>query len=118
LQQIHDARVKSLEAARQKLEGMLASKRQLAVQVENLQARLQMLSAAQSTSEYQFDDSRLGRTKELVASLKSRLDVAEKLVNAETSFHGEIQLDTPTPENIAQEVGEYFGDKGTKLAGK
>jgi len=36
LKKIHDAREKSLDAARQKLEGMLVAKRQLLVEVENL----------------------------------------------------------------------------------
>ena len=90
LKQIHDARVKSLAAARQKLEGMLAQKRQLQVEVENLEARNQMVAAAQTTSNYQFDDSQLGRAKELVQNLKTRLDVSEKLVNAENEFQGEI----------------------------
>ena len=63
LKQVRDARVKSLAAARQKLEGMLAQKRQLAVEVENLQARSQMVVAAQATSNYQFDDSELGRAR-------------------------------------------------------
>jgi hypothetical protein len=111
LQQIHDARVRSLEAARQKLEGMLAAKRQLGVQVENLQARLQMIAASQTTSNYQFDDSRLGRAKELIAGLRTRLDVAEKMVNAESNFHGEIQMESSAPENIVDEVTEYFSDK-------
>jgi chromosome segregation ATPase len=111
LQQILAARQRSLDAARQKLEGMLAAKRQLGVEVENLEARLQMIAAAQTTSNYQFDDSRLGRVKELVANLRTRLEVAERLVNAETSMHGEIPLDVPTPENIVDEVTEYFDQK-------
>jgi chromosome segregation ATPase len=116
LQQIRDARVRSLDAARQKLEGMLAAKRQLGVQVENLEARLQMLAAAQTTSAYQFDDSRLGRAKELIAGLRTRLDVAEKMVNAETNFHGEIQMEATAPEKIVDEVTEYFSDKAPKVA--
>ena len=43
LKDIQHARQKSLEAARQKLEGMLAAKRQLEVDVENLEARLKMV---------------------------------------------------------------------------
>lgn len=108
LQEIHRARQKSLDAARQKLEGMLAAKRQLAVEVENLQARLQMVAAAQTTAEYNFDDSKLGRVKELLGDLKTRLDVAERMVNAETSFHDEIPLDQAAPENIVEQVSEYF----------
>jgi peptidoglycan hydrolase CwlO-like protein len=117
LEQMLTARQRSLEAARQKLEGMLAAKRQLAVEVENLEARLQMVAAAQTTSAYQFDDSRLGQAKELIAKLRTRLDVAEKLANAETKYQGEIQLEGTTPENIVAEVTEHFaGDGATKLA--
>ena len=108
LKDIRAARQKSLVAARQKLEGMLASKRQLQVEVENLEARLQMITAAQATSNYQFDDSRLGRVKELVSNLRSRLEVAEKLVNAEVYYHDEIPLDKATPENIVEQVSEHF----------
>lgn len=108
---IRNARQKSLVAARQKLEGMLASKRQLQVEVENLEARLQMIAAAQATSNYQFDDSRLGRVKELVSNLRTRLDVAEKLVNAEVNYHGEIPLDNAAPANIVDQVSEHFAAK-------
>jgi chromosome segregation ATPase len=111
LKQVHGARVKSLAAARQKLEGMLAQKRQLQVEVENLEARHQMVAAAQTTSNYQFDDSQLGRAKELVQNLKTRLEVSEKLVNAESDFQGEIPLDKAGPQNIVDQVGDYFGQK-------
>ncbi len=108
LKEVRSARQKSLVAAREKLEGMLAAKRRLQVEVENLEARLQMVAAAKATSDYQFDESRLGRVKELVASLRTRLDVAEKLVNAEASYHDEIPLDKSAPENIVEQVTEYF----------
>ena len=74
LEKIHDARERSLEAARQKLEGMLAAKRQLVVEVENLEAQRQMVAAAKTTSNYEFDDSQLGRVKALIADLQVRLD--------------------------------------------
>ena len=109
LEDIHIARQKSLEAARQKLEGMLAAKRQLEVDIENLEARQKMVEVAQTTSNYQFDDSQLGQVKELVSDLRTRLQVAEKLVSAETSLHDEIPLDTPTPANIVDQVTDYFG---------
>jgi chromosome segregation ATPase len=108
LKEIRLARERSLGAARQKLEGMMAAKRQLQVDVENLEARTQMLAAAQTTSNYQFDDSQLGRAKELVSNLRTRLDVAEKLVNSEVYYQGEIPVDKVAPENIADQVSEYF----------
>lgn len=113
LREMQGARRRSLEAARQKLEGMLAAKRQLEVDVEHLEARLKMVEAAQTTSDYNFDDSQLSRAKELVTDLRTRLQVAERLVSAETSFHDEIPLDVPAPANIVDEVTEYF-EKTTK----
>jgi len=108
LREIYDARQRSLEAAREKLDGMLAARRQLQVDVENLEARLKMVAAAQTTSDYNFDDSKLARAKELVADLRSRLDVAEKLVDAEGHFQGQIPLDEPATENIVEQVTDYF----------
>ena len=111
LTDIRNARQRSLTAAQHKLEGRLASKRQLQVEVENLEARCQMIAAAKATSNYQFDESRLGRVKELVSNLRNRLEVTEKLVNAEVQFHDEIPLDKATPENIVEQVTEHFSPK-------
>jgi chromosome segregation ATPase len=108
LKKIRVAREKSLTAARQKLEGMMAAKRQLQEEVASLEARTEMLAAAQTTSNYQFDDSRLGHVKELVAGLKTRLDVAEKLAGAEANFQDEIPLEKAAPENIERQISDYF----------
>lgn len=120
LRAMHAAREKSLEAARQKLEGMLASRRQLQVEVENLEARNQMVAAARTTSNYQFDESRLGRVKALVDDLKARLEVDEKLVGAEGDFRGEIPLDQPSPNDIVEQITKYFGqtDQPAKVVKK
>jgi chromosome segregation ATPase len=116
LKEMHHARQRSLDGARQKLEGMLAAKRQLEVDVEQLEARLKMVEAAQTTSDYKFDDTQLSRVKELVTDLRTRLDVAEKLVNAEGQFRDEIPVSEPAPENIVDDVTEYFNGGHSKLA--
>jgi hypothetical protein len=116
LREIHKARERGLEGARQKLEGMLASKRQLEVEVENLEARLKMVEAAQTTAEYNFDDSRLSRAKELVGDLRTRLEVSEKLVNSTGYFNDEIPLEETAPENIVDDVTQYFGSDTAKVA--
>jgi phage shock protein A len=116
LKQMHEAREKSLDAAREKLEGMEAAKRQLEVDVENLEARNKMVEVAQTTSNYQFDDSQLGRVKELVGDLRTRLQVAEKMVNAESDMHDEIPLDQATPANIVDQVNQYFTPDQSKMA--
>lgn len=108
LRKIHRARENSLNAARQKLEGMLAAKRQLLVEVENLEAQRQMVAAAKTTSNYQFDDSKLGRVKELISDLQIRLDTEKKLVETEDYFHDEIPLEESTPDDIVEQVTSYF----------
>ncbi|MGQ9762002.1 MAG: hypothetical protein ACUVQH_08835 [Thermogutta sp.] len=117
LEQIRDARMKSLQAARDKMEGMLAAKRQLEVEVENLQARLQMVQAAQTTSAYQFDESALGRVKELITDLKARLDVAERLVHSQGTYQGEIPVEDPNAKDIVDEVTRYFEAGSAELEG-
>jgi hypothetical protein len=119
LKQMKAAREKSLAAARRKLEGMLSARRDLEVQLEQLEARLKMVEAAQTTSNYNFDDSRLSQAKELIQDLRGRLDVAERLLNAEGAETGSIILDEVKgdEENIVEEVTEYFqrGSTESKL---
>jgi hypothetical protein len=45
-----------------------------------------------------------------MTDIRTRLDVAERLTNAEVNFQGEIVLpeDETTPENIIDQVTEYL----------
>jgi hypothetical protein len=95
---------------------MLAAKTKLEADVQNLEARLKMVEVAQTTSNYQFDDSQLGRAKELISEVRTRLNVAERLVNSETKFDGEIPLDSPETEDILDQVTEYFTPQAEKVA--
>ncbi|MEX2175776.1 MAG: hypothetical protein WD872_15540 [Pirellulaceae bacterium] len=108
LEQVLAARDRGLVAGREKLKAMQAAKGQLEVDVANLDARLEMVKVAQSTSEFNFDDSRLARTKDVVKDISARIDVAEKLVNAETTYPGQIELDQPEGVNITEQVTQYF----------
>ena len=108
LREIQVARRQGLDAARQKLEGMLQSRRELEVQVENLEVQFKRLEVAQTSSAFNIDDSQLGRVKELIADVRNRLTVAERLAQSECSIDGEIPLSGPQGENIVDEVTEYF----------
>jgi chromosome segregation ATPase len=110
LRKILNARETGLQAAKEKLQEMQAAKRQLEVEVANLEARLELVQVAQTASEINFDDSHLSRTKELVQSISTRIGVAEKLVNADTSAVDQIQLDEPQSKDIVEEITRHFGD--------
>jgi hypothetical protein len=115
LQQILAARQRGLVAAREKLTAMENARRQLEVDVENMQARQKMIEVAQTSSEINIDDSQLARTKELIGDISSRLDVAEKLVNTDTQLYGEINLSEPETSDITEKVTQYF-DGETKAS--
>jgi hypothetical protein len=115
-QQMLTARQNSLDAAREKLQGMIAAKRDLEVQVEHLSARLKMVQAAETTSTVQFDNSQLARAKDLVSELQKRLDVAQRLLEAEGEFTGEIPIDEPVPQDLVDQIDEYFGEASQQPA--
>jgi len=118
LRQILAAREAGLAAGRDKLKAMEAAKTQLELDVANLEARLEMVQVAQTSSNFNFDDSRLSRTKQLVKDISTRIDVAEKLVNAETTVPGQINLEEPTSSNITEQITNYFQQAGETEAEK
>jgi len=121
LRQILAARDNGLIAGREKLKEMQAAKSKLEIDVANLQARLEMVKVAQSTSEFNFDDSQLSRTKDLVKDISARIDVAETLVNAETTYPGQIDLEAAPVSDITEQITKYFQeskDEGDSVAVK
>ena len=108
MKQMRDARQKNLDAAQQKLAAMVNARRKLEVDVQNLEAKKKLVEVAQASSEYIFDDSQLARAKELITDIRTRLDVAAKLANADVDVPVEIPLDEATPTDITDQVTEYF----------
>ena len=108
LTKMRDAREKNLDASRQKLAAMINARRQLDVDIANLEAKRKLVEVAQATSDYKFDDSQLARTKELISDIRTRLDVQAKLANADVDVDTEIILNESTPEDITNQVADYF----------
>lgn len=110
LQKMMVARQQTLEAARHKLDSMLAKKRQAAVAIENLEARQKLLEVAKAAGDFSstFDDSRLAKTQEILSEIETRLEVEEKLLSVEGEFHAEIPLSETADENIVEQVTEYL----------
>lgn len=117
LGKILQARQAKLDAARQKLEAMLAAKHRLEVEVENLAAQQKMVEVAQTVSDFKFDDSQLSRTRKLVEEIRTRIEVAGKMVDADADFHAEIPLDEPAEgKDIVDAISEYFGEADAKTS--
>src|SRR6185312_16824247 len=97
---------------------MINARRKLEVDVQNLEAKRKLVEVAQASSDYVFDDSQLARAKELINDIRTRLDVAAKLANADINVQTEIPLNNAAPQDITDQVTEYFklGDKAEKVA--
>ena len=116
LRKILAARESGLLAASEKLKAMQGAKRQLEVEVENLRARLEMVKVAETTSNFNFDDSKLSRTRETIQDITARIDVAEKFVHSNTTPPDQIPLDETETRNIADEVAKYFAERPATTA--
>ncbi len=110
LNQVLAAREKNLDAARRKLDEMIQKKKQLEIDVENLQARLTMVEVAQTASPVALDDSHLSHTKDLLDSIRARIDVAEKMVANESILEGGIMLEEAASPELLNEISDYFGE--------
>jgi hypothetical protein len=108
MKSMRDAREKNLDAAQQKLAALVNARRKLEVDLQNLEAKRKLVEVAQASSEFVFDDSQLARAKELINDIRTRLDVAAKLANADVNVEFEIPLDESTPSDITEQVAEYF----------
>jgi peptidoglycan hydrolase CwlO-like protein len=108
LQDKYAARSNALAAAQDKLQSLMSAKDELAAEIESLEAQAEMVAAAEAANAYHFDDSKLGRVRQLVSDLQTRLDVAARVASSETYYSGQVQLDEAAPENIADRVSEYF----------
>ncbi|MCA9134803.1 MAG: hypothetical protein KDA45_16660, partial [Planctomycetales bacterium] len=115
LRQVLTAREKNLDAARRKLEGMLAAKRELEVEIENIQARLTMVEVAQTTSPIALDEGQLSSTRKLLDEIRTRIDVAERMVASEGVLEGAIPLDEPSSASLLDEITSYFGGESGEV---
>ncbi len=110
LEKILAARQRNLEAARAKLNEMLAAKKQLEIEVEDLQARHTMVEVAQTGSNLNLNDSALSQTRQVLDDIRTRIDVAEKLVASEGALEGAIPLDEEAPSDLIDQITDYFGE--------
>lgn len=108
LEKVLDARERNLVAARRKLDEMLSAKRELEVQVENLQARLTMVQVAQAGSEFAVDDGALGQVRQALDEIATRIDVAEKLAQG-VEHLGSIPVEPAlNADDVLAQISEYF----------
>lgn len=110
LAKVYEAREANLDAAQRKLDEMLSAKRQLEVEIENLQARLTMVEVAKTSSTLAVDDSQLSNTRQLLDDIRTRISVEENMVASEGVLNGSIPLDEEESPELLDEIADYFGE--------
>jgi len=103
-----ESRERSLDAARQMLDKTSSEKRILESKIEALAGQYRLVKAASTGSQIQVDNSKLAQTEKLIAQIQKRLDVAERVLAAESKFVEQIPVDTVVESDLVAQVDEYF----------
>ena len=111
--QVLDARQKALSANREKLDHMLAAKTDLELQIEQLEARLKAVQAAETVSTVSIDDSELTRAKKLIRELNKQLDVREKVMATDGKLTDLIPVEPKhaAPKDLDAQIEAHFSPK-------
>lgn len=111
--QLLAAREDALEAARSKLANMLSAKRDLEVQVENLQARLKTQQSRTMSSSLDVNDSEVAHCQGLLNDIRARMEVADRLFTSEGDLTLMTSAIAPPIEDIGEQVDRYFATPST-----
>jgi len=107
------AREKSLTAALRLLDRTRVQKSLLAQKIESLESQHRLVQAAAVGSRLRIDNSKLAQTEKLIAQIKKRLDVAERVLAHESRFVEPIKIDTISEKDLLSEVDDYLNEKTT-----
>ena len=112
--QVLESRERSLEAARQQFAKTAGQKRILDSKIEALTGQYRLVKAASAGAQFQMDNSKLAQTEKLIAQIQKRLDVAERVLAAESKFVEQIPVDTVVEGDLVAQVDEYFDARDQK----
>lgn len=101
-------RQQSLHAAMQLFEKTRSEKRLLEDKIEALTSQYRLVKAAAVGSQIEVDNSKLAQTEKLIAQIKKRLDVAERVLAHESHFIQPIPVDSIVEKDLLTQVDEYF----------
>ena len=116
------ARLRTLEANERKLEGMLTARAALEVEIQNLEAKHQLVEARETMAGVEIDDTALSDVKALIGRIDDELAVRERLLDSDgrtwagTVPVSEIVREQAAAADAAAEYDALFGaesDAGT-----
>jgi len=115
-----ESRQECLAKAREQLAAMQDTRRDLEVQVSQLEAEYNTLKVTQTKSKFALDDSNLSKVKEGVQALRNRIEAESKAAALQAEFgDGEIHVgDTVKTKDLLKEIDAKFAKDQGKVAAK
>ena len=113
-----ERQTRAVEAASQRLDAVRTERGALEDQVATLKTqKMQVEALAAQSKRFNLDDSALSQAKEVIAHVKERLDVAQRMLENDMVFQGEDPAEVAVEQrNVLKEINELFASGGTAAA--
>lgn len=109
-----DRQAKAVDAAKQRLVAVRTEREALEDQVRSLKTQQQQVEALAANSQrFDLDSTALSQAKEVIAQVRKRLDVAQRMLENDMLFQGEDPVAVVVDErNVVKEIHELFANGG------
>ena len=114
-QALVERQARAVEAAKQNLISVRTEREALEDQIRSLKTQKQQIEAMVASSDrFDLDSTALSQAKEVIAKVRKRLDVAQRMLENDMMFHGEDPAAVAVDErNTLQELEELFNQRET-----
>jgi len=108
-----ERQTRAVGAAKDRLAAVRYERASLEDQVRALKTqKLQVEALAASSDRFDLDSTALSEAKEVIASVRKRLDVAQRMLENDMAFEGE-PVDAPfASRDVLEEIDELFAERG------
>ena len=100
---------RAVDAAKQRLLAVRTEREALEDQVRSLKTQQMQVAALSAQSQrFDLDSTALSQAKEVIAAVKKRLDVAQRMLENDIGFHGEPVFEVGEQRDVVKEIHELF----------
>ncbi|MBX3462508.1 MAG: hypothetical protein KF830_05015 [Planctomycetes bacterium] len=113
-----DRQARAVDAAKQRLFAVRTEREALEDQVRSLKTQQQQVEAlAASSHRFDLDSTALSQAKEVIAAVRKRLDVAQRMLENDMVFHGDdTAFVAVEARDVLREIDELFAAEGAAPA--
>lgn len=109
---------RAVDAAKQRLLAVRTEREALEDQCRALKTQQMQVAALSAHSQrFDLDSTALSQAKEVIATVKKRLDVAQRMLENDMVFQGEPDEIAVESRDVVKEIHELFATAGTAAAG-